>query len=174
MISTHLAFAQIRAYHDQEYGMFVVPRDDGSPTSTRQLDQIFMVIGMERPVEQRLDFIAYLLSGVLRAVERGYVYPSRSRVTWKCRRSSASPCTQGDQQHRPRGYFTAQLSGEYLDHLARRAAVLRADRSLTGGYSEEIRRRLTNSTQHNNLPEYAVPQRRRVRSAIVRTALFFI
>ena len=58
------AFAQIQGFNpDQQYGMFVLPRDDGKANAwCIQLDQIFMVSNESKHEEAVMDFMAYLLS----------------------------------------------------------------------------------------------------------------
>ncbi|MBR5287104.1 MAG: extracellular solute-binding protein [Clostridia bacterium] len=58
------AFAQIQGFNPEvEYGMFVMPRDDGKENAwCIQLDQLFMVSNESKHEEAVMEFMAYLLS----------------------------------------------------------------------------------------------------------------
>ncbi len=58
------AFAQIQSFNPEvNYGMFVLPRDDGKENSwCIQLDQLFMISNESKHEEAVMEFMAYLLS----------------------------------------------------------------------------------------------------------------
>ena len=64
------AYAQIQDFNpDQEYGMFVLPRDDGKVNSwCVQLDQIFMISNESKHPEAVMEFMTYLLSPEIRCL----------------------------------------------------------------------------------------------------------
>ncbi len=130
------AYAQIQGFNpDQEYGMFVVPRDDGKPNSfCVQLDQIFMVNGMSDHVDEALNFIAYLLSPEVAgqwsaATYNPSVVPGVTVDMPEVIRVAMHAKETNNIAHA--GNFTAQLSGEYLTNWRAVLQSFAADRSLT-------------------------------------------
>ena len=130
------AYAQIQEFNpDQSYGMFALPRDDGKPnTYCIQSDQIFMVNGQSKHVEETLQFMEYLLSPEIAglwsaATANPSVVPGVTvempeviQVAMRAKENNAVAHA---------GDFTAQLSGEYLTNWRTVLQSFAAERSLS-------------------------------------------
>ena len=130
------AYAQIQEFNpDQEYGMFVLPRDDGKDNSwCVQLDQIFMVSNESKHPEAVMEFMAYLLSPEV----AGYwaattlnpsVVPGVETEMPDVIMTAIKGKESGNIAHE--GSLTTWLKGEYLTAWRQLTQTFAADRTLT-------------------------------------------
>jgi len=113
------AYAQIQGFNPaQEYGMFVLPRDDGKPNAwCIQLDQIFMVSNESEHEDVVMDFMAYLLSPAVAgqwAAEtlNPSVVPGVETEMPEVIMTACKGKESGNVAHE--GSFTTWFKGEYL------------------------------------------------------------
>lgn len=130
------SFAQIQGFNPEaEYGMFVLPRDDGKANSwCIQLDQIFMVSNESKHAQAVMDFMAYLLN----PETAGYwaaqtlnpsVVPGVETEMPDVIMTACKAKESGNIAHE--GSLTTWLKGEYLTAWRQITQTFAADRTMT-------------------------------------------
>lgn len=129
------AFAQIQGFNPEvEYGMFVMPRDDGKENGwCIQLDQLFMVSNESKHEEAVMEFMAFLLSpeiaGFWSAQTLGpSVVPGVEAEMPEVIMVACQGKESGNIAHE--GAFTTWLKGEYLTAWRQITQTFCADESV--------------------------------------------
>ena len=129
------AFAQIQGFNPEvEYGMFVMPRDDGKENAwCIQLDQLFMVSNESKHEEAVMEFMAFLLSPEIAGFWSAQtlcpsVVPGVETEMPEVIMTACKGKESGNIAHE--GAFTTWLKGEYLTAWRQITQTFCADESV--------------------------------------------